>query len=35
MNTKRFVLGNEVWEKIAPHLSGKATDYGVTATVCS
>ena len=31
MNTKRFVLGDEVWEKIAPHLSGTATDCGVTA----
>ena len=31
MNIKRFVLGDEVWEKIAPHLSGTATDCGVTA----
>lgn len=31
MNTERFVLGDEVWEKISPHLPGKATDCGVTA----
>ena len=32
MNTERFVLGDEVWEKVSPHLPGKATDCGVTAT---
>ena len=31
MNTERFVLGDEVWEKISPHLPGKSTDCGVTA----
>ena len=31
MNMGRFVLGDEVWEKIAPHLPGKVTDCGVTA----
>ena len=31
MNTERFVLGDEVWEKVSPHLPGKATDCGVTA----
>ena len=31
MNTDRLVIGNEVWEKISPHLPGKATDRGVTA----
>ena len=31
MNPERFVIGDEVWEKIWPHLPGKATDCGVTA----
>ena len=31
MNTERFVIGDEVWEKIWSHLPGKATDCGVTA----
>ena len=31
MNTQRFVVEDRVWEKISPHLPGKATDCGVTA----
>ncbi len=31
MNTERLVLVDEVWEKVSPHLPGKATDCGVTA----
>ena len=31
MNTARFVIADKVWEKISPHLPGKATDCGVTA----
>jgi transposase len=31
MNTERLVIGDEVWEKISPHLPGKVTDCGVTA----
>ena len=31
MNSDRFVIGDEVWERISPHLPGKATDCGVTA----
>jgi transposase len=31
MNTERFVVADEVWEKASPHLPGKATDCGVTA----
>ncbi len=31
MNTERFVIADEVWEKVSPHLPGKATDCGVTA----
>ena len=31
MNTERLVLADEVWEKVSPHLPGKATDCGVTA----
>ncbi|MDP6068761.1 MAG: transposase, partial [Alphaproteobacteria bacterium] len=31
MNTDRLVIGDEVWEKISPHLPGKVTDRGVTA----
>jgi transposase len=31
MNTERLVIGDEVWEKISPHLPGKSTDCGVTA----
>ncbi len=31
MNTDRFVIADRVWEKVAPHLPGKATDCGVTA----
>ena len=32
MNGYRFVVTDEVWEKVAPHLPGKASDCGVTAT---
>jgi transposase len=31
MNTERFIIVDEVWEKVSPHLPGKATDCGVTA----
>ncbi len=31
MNTERFVVEDRVWDKISPHLPGKATDCGVTA----
>ena len=31
MNTERLVIGEQVWEKVSPHLPGKATDCGVTA----
>ena len=31
MNTERFVIGDDVWDRIAPHLPGKVTDCGVTA----
>jgi hypothetical protein len=31
MNTERLVIGDDVWEKISPHLPGKVTDCGVTA----
>ena len=31
MNTERFVISDDVWERIAPHLPGKASDVGVTA----
>ena len=31
MNTERFVMADEVWEKVSPHVPGKATDCGVTA----
>ncbi len=31
MNTERFVLADEVWDKVSPHVPGKATDCGVTA----
>lgn len=31
MDTERLVIGDEVWEKISPHLPGKVTDCGVTA----
>ena len=31
MNTERFVMSDEVWARIAPHLPGKASDVGVTA----
>jgi transposase len=31
MNSDRFVIGDEMWERIAPHLPGKASDRGVTA----
>ena len=31
MNTERFVVSDEVWERVAPHLPGKASDCGVTA----
>ena len=32
MNSERFVLSDAVWERIAPHLPGKASDCGVTAS---
>ena len=32
MNKDRFVLNEAVWQRIAPHLPGKASDRGVTAT---
>jgi len=32
MNTERLVLADEVREKASPHLPGKATDCGVTAS---
>ena len=32
MNAERFVVTDSVWEKVSPHLSGKATDRGVTAS---
>ena len=32
MNTGRFAITNAVWERLSPHLPGKATDCGVTAT---
>lgn len=31
MNRDRFVLNEAVWQRIAPHLPGKASDRGVTA----
>jgi transposase len=31
MNGYRLVVTDEVWEKVVPHLPGKATDCGVTA----
>ena len=31
MNTERFVINDEVWERMAGHLPGKASDVGVTA----
>jgi transposase len=31
MNSDRFVIGDAMWERIAPHLPGKASDRGVTA----
>ncbi len=31
MNQERFVMSDDVWERIAPHLPGKITDCGVTA----
>ena len=31
MRAERFVIGDGAWEKMAPHLPGKATDCGVTA----
>ena len=31
MNTERFIVADRVWEKVSPHLPGKATDCGVTA----
>ena len=32
MNAERFVVTDRVWEKVSPHLPGKATDRGVTAS---
>ncbi len=31
MSSTRFVISDEVWERMAPHLPGKITDVGVTA----
>jgi|TARA_Y100000294_G_scaffold175263_1_gene194934 transposase len=31
MITERLFIRDEVWEKVSPHLPGKATDRGVTA----
>jgi transposase len=31
MNGDRLVVTDQVWEKVAPHLPGKAADCGVTA----
>ncbi len=31
MTESRFVITDRVWEKVAPHLPGKASDCGVTA----
>ncbi len=31
MNTDRFIISDEVWDRIAPHLPGKVSDCGVTA----
>ena len=31
MNTEGFVIADKVWEKVSPHVPGKATDCGVTA----
>jgi len=28
MNTDRLVIGDDVWNRIAPHLPGKASDCG-------
>ena len=30
MDTERLVIADEVWDKVSPHLPGKATDCGVT-----
>ncbi len=32
MNTDRFVIGDEIWEQIAPQVPGKASDRGVTGS---
>lgn len=32
MKAERFVVTDRVWEKVSPHLPGKATDRGVTAS---
>lgn len=31
MNEERFVLTDQVWQRLEPHLPGKASDSGVTA----
>ena len=31
MNQDRFVISDDLWRTIAPHLPGKSTDRGVTA----
>ena len=31
MNTERLVISDDVWDRIASHLPGKASDCGVTA----
>ncbi len=32
MNTGRLVIADDVWDKVSPHLPGKVTDCGVTAS---
>ncbi len=32
MNSDRLVIADDVWDKVSPHLPGKATDCGVTAS---
>jgi hypothetical protein len=31
MSLKRFIIADEVWEKVSPHLPGKASDCGAAA----
>ncbi len=32
MNPERLVIADDVWDKVSPHLPGKVTDCGVTAS---